>query len=503
MGEGPQRPVWIPAAGFLASLAWFGYCGWYVRDAVGFGNLAYLLPSELALIVVALFAPPVFLWLLLLYLLRSRTASEELLLVLERFERLDAAPEEQEEKVQAITANLREQVRQIEDAGKSITEAAETSLEALEKRLARLEKLEGELGQRTSTLKAEGDRLALLVREGKSELREQGEVLRKAGEESQTKLRELISETNLSIGRLSEAGEEGLAKARGAGEELAKFSGELTSALERFTSRSETARDAIREDAGVLRESGKVLISGAQEVGRLARSAAEALEAAGRKAETNTAGLQARLGEISKLVETWQAKVETLSVAAAEESGKLSARYESESSRFAAALRQPTHALAGALEELRRRTARLEEAAEKAGQKAEVLGRADLETRTEFFLRGATQALEDLNGTAFDLARLLETEVPRDLLQNFKAGDRGAFARRLSRNNSYFVPEVRRKFEESAEFRRAATRYIARFEDLLSRASNCDPDHTITSTFLTADVGKLYLLLTRSIGARA
>ena len=124
------------------------------------------------------------------------------------------------------------QVRQIEDAGKSIVDAAETSLKALEERLERLEKLEGELAQRTSALKAEldspleglkaeGERLSTLIREGKGELLEQREALRKAGEESQAKLRELISETNLSIGRLSEAGEESLSKARGAGEELA------------------------------------------------------------------------------------------------------------------------------------------------------------------------------------------------------------------------------------------------------------------------------------------
>ena len=34
----------------------------------------------------------------------------------------------------------------------------------------------------------------------------------------------------------------------------------------------------------------------------------------------------------------------------------------------------------------------------------------------------------------------------------------------------------------------------------MNQAQNCDPENVLSATFLTADVGKLYLLLARSIG---
>ena len=38
------------------------------------------------------------------------------------------------------------------------------------------------------------------------------------------------------------------------------------------------------------------------------------------------------------------------------------------------------------------------------------------------------------------------------------------------------------------------------FESLLAQATDCDPEQVLSATFLTADVGKLYLLLSRSLG---
>ena len=140
-----------------------------------------------------------------------------------------------------------------------------------------------------------------------------------------------------------------------------------------------------------------------------------------------------------------------------------------------------------------------------AASRQRVLERApdDLEARTEYFMRHAVTVLSDLNGTAFELSKFLEQEVPRDLLKQYKAGDRSVFARRLARSPQYYVPEIRRRFEEDAGFRQATGHFIMRFEDLLSRAAACDPDNTLSSAFLTADAGKIYMLLARSIGSRA
>jgi hypothetical protein len=56
-------------------------------------------------------------------------------------------------------------------------------------------------------------------------------------------------------------------------------------------------------------------------------------------------------------------------------------------------------------------------------------------------------------------------------------------------------PAIRRKFEDHPEFRRNVLEYIEQFERLISEARLTDPENVVSTTFLTADVGKLYLLL--------
>ena len=41
---------------------------------------------------------------------------------------------------------------------------------------------------------------------------------------------------------------------------------------------------------------------------------------------------------------------------------------------------------------------------------------------------------------------------------------------------------------------------MKQFEGLLAQANDCDPENMLSATFLTADVGKLYLILSRSLG---
>jgi hypothetical protein len=43
------------------------------------------------------------------------------------------------------------------------------------------------------------------------------------------------------------------------------------------------------------------------------------------------------------------------------------------------------------------------------------------------------------------------------------------------------------------------TRYMGKFEDLLRESNTADPESVLNATFITADVGKLYLVLSRSL----
>jgi hypothetical protein len=48
--------------------------------------------------------------------------------------------------------------------------------------------------------------------------------------------------------------------------------------------------------------------------------------------------------------------------------------------------------------------------------------------------------------------------------------------------------------------RRYVTQYVDQFDRLLAEAKECDPEQLLHSTFLTADVGKLYLTLCSVLG---
>jgi hypothetical protein len=109
--------------------------------------------------------------------------------------------------------------------------------------------------------------------------------------------------------------------------------------------------------------------------------------------------------------------------------------------------------------------------------------------------------MEDLNATALDIDRLLEDDVPDDLLKRYQKGDRSVFARRLLRQRDRFTrSEIERLYAQDDKFRDQASRYMSQFESLLNQANESDPEQVLSAAFLTADVGKLYLLLARSLG---
>ncbi|MGH6880088.1 hypothetical protein [Hypericibacter sp.] len=122
----------------------------------------------------------------------------------------------------------------------------------------------------------------------------------------------------------------------------------------------------------------------------------------------------------------------------------------------------------------------------------------------DLFLRAAAVMVEELNTLAMDISKLLETDVPADVWKDYHKGDRSVFARRLFRaKDSYLVPAIDQRYKDDDRFRDMVERYMGRFEELLAQAQEADPESVLNAAFITADVGKLYLVLSRSIGRSA
>ena len=149
----------------------------------------------------------------------------------------------------------------------------------------------------------------------------------------------------------------------------------------------------------------------------------------------------------------------------------------------------------------RTQTKELIKASEEAAIQSRAVRESDVMARRELFLRTATIMIEDLNSVAIDINRIIEDDIPEEVWRNYRKGDKGIFARRLLRKKTNFsIPEIETHYATDERFRNQVTRYLSQFESLLTQASDCDPEQVLSATFLTADVGKLYLLLSRSLG---
>jgi hypothetical protein len=62
------------------------------------------------------------------------------------------------------------------------------------------------------------------------------------------------------------------------------------------------------------------------------------------------------------------------------------------------------------------------------------------------------------------------------------------------------VSRIADRIREEDEMRRYVHRYIESFERLLNESHGVDPENLLHATFMTGDVGKLYLLLCRALG---
>lgn len=175
-------------------------------------------------------------------------------------------------------------------------------------------------------------------------------------------------------------------------------------------------------------------------------------------------------------------------------------------------------ALDGALSDLRQATDTVAghagEAAERvAGQADRIVSRAELfvsradelqrklsDSLQDDFLKSSSLLVESLSAGAFDIGRVLETDIPDTVWKKYLAGDRNIFARRAVKlGNRAMRKEVAEKFAKDAEFRDHVLKFMRDFESLMERVMATTGGNAISVTLISSELGKLYVFLAQAM----
>ncbi|MBU6166297.1 MAG: hypothetical protein KGQ52_09190 [Alphaproteobacteria bacterium] len=131
---------------------------------------------------------------------------------------------------------------------------------------------------------------------------------------------------------------------------------------------------------------------------------------------------------------------------------------------------------------------------------AAVETRADVRARNALGRR-ASGLIDSLQGSAVDLARLLDFDLDDKAWADYAAGNRGAIARRLEQGLDHGTGrQFVRHFAHDQEFRAEAGRFMSEFEALVSDIVPDRGGEALGAVLLSSTLGKLYLALSQAAG---
>ncbi len=99
------------------------------------------------------------------------------------------------------------------------------------------------------------------------------------------------------------------------------------------------------------------------------------------------------------------------------------------------------------------------------------------------------------------MARVMEVPISEDDWQRFNRGETGVFVRKmLGFREKSKLSSIMEEYQNDGELREYAGRYFKEFEGMIDEARKLDNDGVLGTTFMSSDMGKLYMLLNRAVG---
>ena len=230
--------------------------------------------------------------------------------------------------------------------------------------------------------------------------------------------------------------------------------------------------------------------------------------------EGGTEGLRRQMQDLSTTYNRAERGLEALGEALARRAQELSSTTDAALGKVGAwdkSVRSHVDALSTATSDVARKSQEINEVLDERTESVRAASNeatallASLSERTEKtdleeFTRQATFISERLQSLAVDISRVLETQVSEEDWRRFNKGEKGIFVRKLlGFREKAKLQQVRQTYQEDGTFRDYVTRYLEEFEKLLDEASKRDPNSMLHATFLSSDMGKVYMVLARAL----
>ena len=146
-------------------------------------------------------------------------------------------------------------------------------------------------------------------------------------------------------------------------------------------------------------------------------------------------------------------------------------------------------------------TVKMRQASDETNAILKALQERKQEAGLAYFMHQSSFFSERLQSLAVDMNRVLETQISEDDWQRFNRGEKGVFVRKmLGFREKAKLTSIKEKYQTDSEFRDYVSRYFTEFEVVLDEAKKRDQEGLLKSTFLSSDVGKVYMLLARALG---
>jgi uncharacterized protein YoxC len=217
--------------------------------------------------------------------------------------------------------------------------------------------------------------------------------------------------------------------------------------------------------------------------------------------QTAAAEMNRQLGQIAADIDQRIRQMTDASIRAVARAGGIGQGFEQQAEKLTKLLESANTQASELGSKFREQSAELNTAAAMAVERIGQLRDTQSTIGRDAFLKAATEMMEELNGLALDIHELLDSEIPDEIWKRYREGDRSIFARRLFRSkDSYIVPALEQRYQRDERFHEMVDRYIRKFEALLGQSQHVDPESVLGAAFITADVGKLYLVLAKSLG---